>query len=577
MNSSRFWDFTRLSGLLSLFVLLIFNPLQAQTIVNGFVNGHWDTDGSPYIANGTITVQAADSLQIDPGVEVLFSPNTGFNVYGTLLAIGTLEDSIIFRSNRSVIGDWSSLHIDGAGSNATRIAFSIIQHCDNGLYLTDCRPVISNSRISDHSRACIRAENSQAEILGCNIANSQRTGIVLDERSNMRIRSGSVSGFQSNGIAITGLSTAIIEGMEITGGSDHGIYLSQAGVCSLAYNRIYASGVHGIFLSQSDRVVIYRNVVYRANGSYAVHLYRSDNFSLINNTILDNSVSGLGAVNSTGEVLDNIIGMNGQDGIFVQGGGVTLGFNDVWQNRRDDYSGIAADNTDISEDPLLTAPGQHDFRPQEGSPVINAGSPRFRDPDGTVADIGADFYNLNDPPVIESYYPEELDVVGIDAEIVFGVQASDPNGHPIVYEWYLNGSLISREATATINFDRLGTAVVSVFVDDRLYLGRVSHTWQFAVPVREDGALPTEFSVKGPYPNPFNSSSRITLTLPVEERVSVQVVDLSGRMVSMIADEQLAAGSHQMQINAQNLQTGTYFLIVKRENSRFAEKFIVLK
>ncbi len=42
-----------------------------------------------------------------------------------------------------------------------------------------------------------------------------------------------------------------------------------------------------------------------------------------------------------------------------------------------------------------------DFHLQEGSPLIDAGDPSIRDPDGTVSDIGAFYFNQKDhPPVL---------------------------------------------------------------------------------------------------------------------------------------------------------------------------------
>ena len=59
------------------------------TSVNGNVSGIWTTDGSPYLVTNNLILQPADTLIIDPGVEVKFDGNYRFDIFGTLFAIGT--------------------------------------------------------------------------------------------------------------------------------------------------------------------------------------------------------------------------------------------------------------------------------------------------------------------------------------------------------------------------------------------------------------------------------------------------------------------------------------------------------
>ena len=69
----------------------------ADTLVNGAVRGHWTVEEGPYFAFESIYLDYNDTLIIDPGVEVKFGSQTRFDVHGVLIAVGTEEDSIIFR------------------------------------------------------------------------------------------------------------------------------------------------------------------------------------------------------------------------------------------------------------------------------------------------------------------------------------------------------------------------------------------------------------------------------------------------------------------------------------------------
>lgn len=66
------------------------------TNVCGEVSGVWNSTGSPYYVTCDVTVPAGQTLEIQPGVEVLFTGHYKFNVFGNLQAIGTEQDSIVF-------------------------------------------------------------------------------------------------------------------------------------------------------------------------------------------------------------------------------------------------------------------------------------------------------------------------------------------------------------------------------------------------------------------------------------------------------------------------------------------------
>ena len=62
----------------------------------GDVSGTWAYANSPYIIDGEINIQIGNVLTIEPGVQVLFSGLFKFNIYGRLLAVGTVSDTIVF-------------------------------------------------------------------------------------------------------------------------------------------------------------------------------------------------------------------------------------------------------------------------------------------------------------------------------------------------------------------------------------------------------------------------------------------------------------------------------------------------
>ena len=75
----------------------------------------------------------------------------------------------------------------------------------------------------------------------------------------------------------------------------------------------------------------------------------------------------------------------------------------------------------------------------------------------------------------------------------------------------------------------------------------------------ENVELPTEFTLHGNYPNPFNPSTRIQFDLPETAQVRVQIVDMLGREVMSLPAQEFEAGANRsVEIHAMNLASGTY-------------------
>lgn len=70
--------------------------------------------------------------------------------------------------------------------------------------------------------------------------------------------------------------------------------------------------------------------------------------------------------------------------------------------------------------------------------------------------------------------------------------------------------------------------------------------------------LPNHFGLEQNYPNPFNPSTQIRFQLPESSHVLIEVFDLLGRRVSILVDEQMQAGNHIAEFNANHLTSGVY-------------------
>ncbi|MBN8588103.1 MAG: T9SS type A sorting domain-containing protein [Rhodothermia bacterium] len=84
----------------------------------------------------------------------------------------------------------------------------------------------------------------------------------------------------------------------------------------------------------------------------------------------------------------------------------------------------------------------------------------------------------------------------------------------------------------------------------------------------EAETLPISRRLHNNFPNPFHTATTIQFQLPKNEYVRLQVFDLQGRLITTLHDNFMNAGQHTAKLSAQNLASGTYFLVLQTDEGR---------
>jgi photosystem II stability/assembly factor-like uncharacterized protein len=107
--------------------------------------------------------------------------------------------------------------------------------------------------------------------------------------------------------------------------------------------------------------------------------------------------------------------------------------------------------------------------------------------------------------------------------------------------------------------------------------------------VKETKVEINQFDLSYNYPNPFNSSTRIRFTIPVDvknpKNVKIEIFDLLGRKVTTIIDKQLSSGTYEVEFNLNNSSlsmsgensSGVLFYRLMIDNRTITRKMIYLK
>jgi hypothetical protein len=93
---------------------------------------------------------------------------------------------------------------------------------------------------------------------------------------------------------------------------------------------------------------------------------------------------------------------------------------------------------------------------------------------------------------------------------------------------------------------------------------------------------PLEFGLRQNTPNPFSSSTLIAFDLPVQGRVTVEVIDVSGRVVCTLLDDVMPAGGHSVTWNATGAEnrgvgSGVYFIRMTAGDFKATRKILRLE
>lgn len=325
--NSRFVVFILMVGILT--------TLAADTIPGGDVSGTWYAANSPYYISGNITLQANDTLIIEPSVEVNFLEGYYyFIVNGLLSAVGTETDSIVFTAGTS----WWGLHFLSA-PDSSHLQYCVLEEAYAIIYSVvfcyNSNPVISHCRISNNiangEGGGITLYNSNPEIEYCDITGNTGLhggGIRCHGGSTPSVSHCTISGNNvgaglfGGGIAIEGGShpvidsCIIIDNHAVHGG---GIAVLDGGSCTITNCIVKADSAHvsstcnggGIYIDSPGGFVTITSAViedcYSADSGGGLFIRSADSVFLVR-SILDNNYSGeLGAAMHTLDCSDLFI------------------------------------------------------------------------------------------------------------------------------------------------------------------------------------------------------------------------------------------------------------------------------
>ncbi|MBN1465677.1 T9SS type A sorting domain-containing protein [candidate division KSB1 bacterium] len=90
-------------------------------------------------------------------------------------------------------------------------------------------------------------------------------------------------------------------------------------------------------------------------------------------------------------------------------------------------------------------------------------------------------------------------------------------------------------------------------------------------------STPTTFSLEQNYPNPFNARTTIQFAVPQQTFVKLTVYDLLGREIAILVNEEVGAGVHKADFDADDIGSGLYYYRFETREFTQTRKLLVLK
>ena len=85
------------------------------------------------------------------------------------------------------------------------------------------------------------------------------------------------------------------------------------------------------------------------------------------------------------------------------------------------------------------------------------------------------------------------------------------------------------------------------------------------------------FEISKLYPNPFNPSTEVSFSLPMDEYVRLAAYDVRGQEVDMIFEGDQSLGQHSYTWNASSLPSGVYYIRLQAGAMVTSQKALLVK
>jgi len=89
--------------------------------------------------------------------------------------------------------------------------------------------------------------------------------------------------------------------------------------------------------------------------------------------------------------------------------------------------------------------------------------------------------------------------------------------------------------------------------------------------------IPSSYSLEQNYPNPFNPMTKINFAIPKSSGIKITVFDVTGKVVAVLVNETLQAGTYETDWDASAYPSGVYFYSIQAEDFSETKRMMLVR
>ena len=219
----------------------------------------------------------------------------------------------------------------------------------------------------------------------------------------------------------------------------------------------------------------------------------------------------------------------------------------------------------------------------------------------SALDAATILQHYNNGLLNQGYCQNTLTKSAVSNVDIFSTVESHVNGNSVQLTWEINTNLTDgkfeverneNSMSITQDWQKISEMDLSargelksfVFVDNLNTSGKFSYRIKYAnggteiySQQIETEVLPMDYVLYQNYPNPFNPSTKISFAVPSSGKVSIQIYNQLGELISQPVDNFFEAGNYEVQVNMHNFASGVYFYKLTSGSFSDLKKMVLTK
>lgn len=173
-------------------------------------------------------------------------------------------------------------------------------------------------------------------------------------------------------------------------------------------------------------------------------------------------------------------------------------------------------------------------------------------------ELNAQEYSLNENDVVYAFIDGEVRGMAAptanDGLIFMNIGDNNEEAKPVHFKVWIDNMQQLFDVQGSLAYEALGEA------------GSLNEPYIFKLDASNTSAGVR--TIGQPYPNPFNNETMIPFTLGEAGQVELEVYNSMGQLVKSLRESKSSAGSHNITLNRENLQSGMYFYVIRVDNNQ---------